>query len=61
MKFVAEFDISFTEEELSKFSELAKEWNKDFPETVRQCMNEKCDEYLDMFRNNVPDKNEASK
>ena len=46
MKAVAEFEISFSEEELDKFAALAKELNKDFPETVRQCMNERCDQLL---------------
>ncbi len=27
----------------------------DFADTVRKCMTEKCEEYLDLFKNNVPD------
>ena len=36
---VAEFIIPFSQKELEDFSELAKELDLDFEQTVRRCMN----------------------
>jgi hypothetical protein len=55
MKFVVDFEMSLTQDELDRFSDLSKQLNMDFAETVRKCMTEKCEEYLDLFKNNVPD------
>ena len=55
VKAVAEFEIGLTQEELENFTELAHAWNKDFPETVRECMNTHCEKMLDMFANNTPE------
>jgi hypothetical protein len=55
MKFVATFEVDFTEAEVKKFKDLANQIGKSFPETVRMCANDKADELLKMFELNVPD------
>ncbi len=57
MKYVATFEVDFTQDEVEKFKQLSTELSKGFPETVRMCANDKADELLLMFKNNTPEKN----
>jgi hypothetical protein len=50
-------EFSLTQEELDNLSALSKEMNKNLPDVVRQCVNERCEELLDMFRHNIPEDN----
>ncbi len=55
IQYVAIVEISLTQEEVEKFTSLAKQLNTSFPEAVKMCMSEKCEEYLKLFKENIPD------
>lgn len=59
-KILIDIEISLEAEQLSLFDDLAKEWGKTIPETIEKCMFEKRDEYLDMFKNNIPEEEKDS-
>lgn len=54
MKLVATFEVDATEAEVLKFKELAKVLDKDFGTTYRLCANERADELLKAFKENLP-------
>lgn len=48
--FVAQVEIELTMEEIAKFNDLASKLELSLPDTVRKCMNERCDSLLDRFK-----------
>lgn len=54
--FVVAVEIDLTQEEFDNFAKLSKDMEMSLPDCVRMCMNDKCEELLDKFENNVPDK-----
>lgn len=55
-KLLVDIVVSLPEDRIFRFKKLAEELSKTVPETMELCMFEKCDEYLDMFENNKPNK-----
>ena len=49
MKYVIEVGVELTQDELDNLSKLSKEWSKDLPTTVRECMNGYCEDMLKTF------------
>lgn len=58
MKFVATFEMDFTQEELLVFKELSAQLGKSVGDTVRMCANEKANELLNNYKFNTPENNE---
>lgn len=51
---LVDIELSIPQERILKFKDLGDQLSKTVPEVVELCMNEKCDEYLEMFEKNVP-------
>jgi len=54
MKYVIDIEFSLTQEELDDLAELSKEWNKEFSDTMRECMMTYCRNTLETFKKNNP-------
>jgi hypothetical protein len=49
-----DIELTINEEQFSKLKRLSEGLDKSIPEIAFMCMFEKCDEYLEMFENNIP-------
>lgn len=49
-RFVAEVEISLTDVELDRLARLSKFLKQDIDTTVRLCLNERCEELLNMYQ-----------
>lgn len=53
-----EVELEIPQEEFVKLKKLSDLRNEHIADTFKICMFEKCDEYLDMYENNVPTEEE---